>query len=121
MSAWNRNSTSAQSTAWLRYHHQRVFDVAGSAENGADVDPAACEPRGEGHAQLCTVWQDPEFNASKQAVYYLRAVENPSCRYSARQCLEMPEEDRPADCAAPLFDPVIQERAWSSPIWYRPK
>ena len=101
-------------------HHQRVYDVAGSPNNGAAVDPASCEPRGTGHAQLCTVWQDPAFDPATAAVYYLRAVENPSCRYTARQCLEIPESERPADCDAPVMDPVIQERAWSSPIWYTP-
>lgn len=99
-------------------HHQRVFDVAGDANNGASVNPETCEPEGAGFAQLCTVWQDPEFDASVSAVYYLRAVENPTCRYSARQCLQIPAEERPEDCAEPFFDPVIQERAWSSPIWY---
>ncbi len=99
-------------------HHQRVFDVAGDANNGASVDPATCAPRGEGFQQLCTVWQDPEFDPQVSAVYYLRAVQNPTCRYSARQCLQLPAGDRPADCADPFFDPVTQERAWSSPVWY---
>ena len=101
-------------------HHQRVFDVAGNAANGADVDPLTCAPRGEGYAQLCTVWRDPQFNSAEHAVYYLRAVENPSCRYSARQCLQLPGSERPADCIQPVFSAVIQERAWSSPIWYTP-
>jgi len=101
-------------------HHQRVFDVAGDADNGASVDMDTCTPRGDGFAQLCAVWEDPEFDPGVAAVYYLRAVENPSCRYSAHQCLQIPEADRPADCAEPFFDPVIQERAWSSPIWYTP-
>ncbi len=101
-------------------HHQRVFEVAGMADNGAGVDPETCAPRGEGFDQLCAVWQDPEFDPEVPAVYYLRAVENPSCRYSARQCLALPALERPADCARPRFDPVIQERAWSSPIWYSP-
>ena len=101
-------------------HHQKVFEVAGDAGNGAGVDMSTCEPRGDGFAQLCSVWKDPEFDAATPAVYYLRAVENPSCRYSARQCLQLPVAERPADCAEPVFDPVIQERAWSSPIWYTP-
>ena len=101
-------------------HHQRVFDVAGNPNNGASVDPADCRPKGEGFAQLCTVWRDPEFDAGTSAVYYLRAVENPSCRYTAHQCLQLPEDERPADCDSPFMDPVIQERAWSSPIWYTP-
>ena len=101
-------------------HHQRIFEVAGDPDNGADVDLNSCTPRGEGFAQLCSVWEDPEFDAGQRAVYYLRAVENPSCRYSAWQCLAMPEAERPAECAAPAVGPVIQERAWSSPIWYTP-
>ena len=64
--------------------------------------------------------QDPEFDVSSPAVYYLRAVENPSCRYSTHQCAQLPAGERPQDCEQPLFDPVIQERAWSSPIWYTP-
>jgi hypothetical protein len=100
--------------------HQSVFEVAGDAANGASVDLNSCAPQGQGFAQLCSVWQDPEFDENQRAVYYLRAVENPSCRYTAWQCLSLPEDERPEDCATPLFDPVIQERAWSSPIWYSP-
>ncbi len=101
-------------------HHQRIYDVAGDANNGASVNPDTCMPLGDGFAQLCAVWEDPAFDADQRAVYYLRAVENPSCRYSAWQCLSLPEEDRPEDCANPQMAPVIQERAWSSPIWYTP-
>ena len=101
-------------------HHQRVYPVAGDPANGASVDPATCQPRGEGFAQLCSVWRDPEFDPAIPAVYYLRAVENPSCRYSAWQCLQIPERERPADCSAPPLGPFQQERAWSSPIWYSP-
>jgi hypothetical protein len=101
-------------------HQQRVYDVAGDANNGASVDMGSCAPQGDGFAQLCAVWQDPEFDANTRAVYYQRAVENPSCRYSAWQCLSLPEDERPADCANPQVAPVIQERAWSSPIWYAP-
>jgi hypothetical protein len=101
-------------------HHQRIFEVAGDPDNGADVDLSTCASRGDGFAQLCSVWSDPEFDPHTPAVYYLRAVENPSCRYSAHQCLQLPPAQRPADCSAPLLGPVIQERAWSSPIWYTP-
>ena len=101
-------------------HHQRVFDVAGNPDNGASVDINTCETQGDGFAQLCTVWEDPEFDSNTAAVYYLRAVENPSCRYTAFQCNQLPENERPADCAAPRIDHVIQERAWSSPIWFTP-
>jgi len=102
-------------------HHQRVFEVAGAPDNGAAVDLNTCEPQGDGFAQLCAVWKDPEFDAKQSAVYYLRAVENPSCRYSTWQCLTIPDDEKPADCADPQMPPVIQERAWSSPIWYTPQ
>ena len=99
---------------------QQVFEVAGDPDNGAGVDPATCARHGEGFAQLCAVWRDPAFDPDKRAVYYLRALENPSCRYSAWQCLAMPPEERPPDCADPQTPIAIQERAWSSPIWYTP-
>ena len=99
--------------------HEEVVDIAGG-ESGADVDPATCEPRGAGHQSLCGVWRDPDFEPERRAVYYARVVENPSCRYSAWQCLELPEDRRPSGCSDPLMSPVQQERAWTSPIWYTP-
>ena len=101
-------------------HHQRVYDVAGDANNGATVDPASCEAQGSGYTQLCTVWRDPEFDPEQRSVYYMRAVENPSCRYTGWQCLSMPESERPEDCANPFIPHTLQERAWTSPIWYTP-
>jgi hypothetical protein len=105
---------------------ERVFDVAGSADNGAGVNLANCEAHGEGYQSLCTVWRDPEFNASRNAVYYSRVVENPSCRWQQRICV-----DNQVSCEAPDSLPeglqgccddsvprTVQERAWSSPIWY---
>lgn len=102
-------------------NQQRIFDVAGDGNNGAAVDLDSCEQQGKGFAQLCAVWSDPEFDADKRAVYYLRAVENPSCRYSAWACAMMPEDQRPADCQLPEVRRSQQERAWSSPIWYTPE
>jgi len=101
-------------------HHQRVFDVAGTPAGEADVDLTTCEPRGPGHEALCAVWEDPEWEPGVAAVYYARAVENPSCRYTTWQCLAMPEDERPADCRGGAYPLTIQERAWSSPIWSSP-
>ncbi len=100
--------------------NEKVFDIAGDANNGASVNLENCTRSGSGFVQLCTVWQDPEFDPSRRAVYYLRAVENPSCRYTAWQCASLPEGQRPADCSRPEVRKAIQERAWSSPIWYTP-
>ncbi|MYH31891.1 MAG: DUF3604 domain-containing protein, partial [Acidobacteria bacterium] len=99
--------------------HEAIHDVAGDADNGADVSRATCERSGSGAASLCTVWTDPDFDPSRSAVYYARVVENPSCRWNAIQCAALPEEDRPAACMAPDLPWQIQERAWTSPIWYR--
>ncbi|MGB0998632.1 MAG: DUF3604 domain-containing protein, partial [Pseudomonadales bacterium] len=55
---------------------------------------------------------DPEFDAKQQGFYYARVLENPSCRWSTWDALRAGEAPRP-DLAA-----TIQERAWSSPIWF---
>ncbi len=100
----------------------KVFDVAGNPNNGASVDTQSCQRSGEGFAQLCTVWEDPEFNPQQRAVYYLRAIENPSCRYNAWQCMGLKGDDRPDSCDVDTAEQPksIQERAWSSPIWFTP-
>ena len=98
--------------------HERSFDVAGDAANGADVSRDTCETSGSGAAGLCAVWTDPEFDPARSAVYYARVLENPSCRWNAWQCAALPEPDRPPQCAAPDIPWTIQERAWTSPIWY---
>jgi hypothetical protein len=101
--------------------HQRVYDVAGDPDNGASVDLDSCQPIGSGHNDLCAVWEDPAFDAQERAVYYLRAVENPSCRYSQRECIALDAAIRPEACDHENYSRTIQERAWSSPIWYSPQ
>jgi Protein of unknown function (DUF3604) len=106
---------------------ERVVNVAGG-DNDAGVDLHSCEPHGDGHRQLCSVWTDPEFNPAAQAFYYARVLENPSCRWSQRTCAaagvrcDNPDSIAPGmeQCCAPEHHKVIQERAWSSPIWYNP-
>jgi hypothetical protein len=71
-------------------------------------------------AALCGSWQDPDFDATVPAVYYARVLENPSCRWTAWQCLSLPKAERPALCDDGDRPWVIQERAWTSPIWYSP-
>lgn len=97
--------------------NQAVFDVAGGP-NGAAVDPLTCTPIGRGQDDLCSVWTDPAFDPDLHAVYYARVLENPSCRWSARQCLSLPDGQRPSECEAPTMPKTIQERLWTSPIWY---
>lgn len=106
---------------------EKVLDVAGG-DNDASVDIHSCEQSGAGHPQLCTVWTDRDFNPDAQAFYYARVLENPGCRWSQRICADAGVRcDDPstipegmANCCAAEHRKVIQERAWSSPIWYTP-
>lgn len=106
---------------------EQVLDIAGG-DNDASVDINTCEQRGGGHQQLCQVWRDPSFNPNAQAFYYTRVLENPSCRWSQRICVDAgvrcdnPDSIPPGmeNCCAADHQKVIQERAWSSPIWYTP-
>jgi hypothetical protein len=106
---------------------ESVVTVAGDPDNGATVDPDTCEPRGEGADQLCAVWRDPQWQPGQSSWYYARVLENPSCRWSARQCAARGVRcDDPAGvpegfeaCCAAEHRSLIQERAWSSPIWVR--
>jgi hypothetical protein len=99
---------------------QKVYDVAGDPDNGAGVDLQTCKTTGEGADTLCAVWTDPEFDPTQRTFYYARVVENPTCRWSTFQCLGVAPEERPDTCSDPSIAKTIQERAWSSPIWYTP-
>ena len=106
---------------------EQVFDVACSdglsvdptthrcPDNGASVDLSTCDITADvGAAELRTLWADPGFDSTQRAFYYLRVLENPTCRWSTWDAVRAGVEPR-AD-----IPPTIQERAWSSPIWYTP-
>jgi len=98
----------------------KVYDVAGDAGNGAGVT-GDCQLFGAGFDTLCAVWSDPEFSAGQRAFYYARVVENPSCRWTALQCNAAGPDAELEACRDPEVARVIQERAWTSPIWYEPR
>jgi hypothetical protein len=107
--------------------HEKVFDVVCSdglqvdpitnrcPDNGAKVNINDCSiTRNVGSAELKASWIDPEFDNETKSFYYARVLENPTCRWSTWDAINRgfkPRED--------LHD-TIQERAWSSPIWYIP-
>lgn len=98
----------------------KVFDVAGNRKNGATVDLATCALVGDGADSLCGTFTDPEFDKSQPAFYYVRVLENPSCRWNTQLCNALPAASRPAPCSDPEAPKTIQERAWASPIYYVP-
>lgn len=95
-----------------------VYDVIGDLDSTAGVDLQTGDRFGSGHSQLCAVFEDPDFDSGEHAYYYLRAVENPSPRWSLLDCLSYDETERPEVCNEPEIFTSIQELAWTSPIWY---
>jgi hypothetical protein len=107
---------------------ERVFDIACSdgltpdsktyrcADNGATVNLQTCAvSENKGAVELRALWSDPTFDAGQRAFYYVRVLENPSCRWSTWDALRAGVEPNPK------LAKTIQERAWSSPIWYVPQ
>ena len=84
-------------------------------DNGARVNLEDCSiSAGLGASELKASWQDPNYDAAQHAFYYVRAIANPTCRWSTWDAIRAGVAPR-ADLAA-----TIQERVWSSPIWISP-
>jgi hypothetical protein len=106
--------------------HEKIYDVALSdgrtvgadgsvAPVGNTVDLAtATWSNNIGDTQLATVWTDPEFDPAASAFYYVRVLQIPTPRNSLYDAVAL-AIDHPEDRAA-----TIQERAYTSPIWYTP-
>jgi hypothetical protein len=107
--------------------YERVYDVACSdnlkpdprthrcRDNGAKVDLGDCSySKDKGATELSVTWVDQDFKPANPAFYYMRVFENPTCRWSTYDALRAKAE------LSGSVPPVIQERAWSSPIWYTP-
>ncbi|MEK9648284.1 MAG: DUF3604 domain-containing protein [Gammaproteobacteria bacterium] len=107
--------------------HERVYNVAWSGERELDSDGKLPDVGNTvnietthynntiGSAQLSVVWEDPDFDPTLHAFYYVRAIEIPTPRHSLFDALalQIPVEDTG-------WPATIQERAYSSPIWYTP-
>lgn len=106
---------------------EKVFDVVWSGDRKANtksgkvallsskIDPVSGEYNENiGATTLMTVWTDPEFDATQLAAYYARVLEIPTPRWSTllaiKNNLPLPKG----------VEPTVQQRAWSSPIWYSP-
>jgi hypothetical protein len=109
-------------------HSEKIFEVALS--NGRKADPktgqapavrstvdlkTASYKNSVGATSLTTVWTDPEFDPKKPAAYYLRVLEIPTPRWSTLLAVKR-GKPLPQDVPA-----TVQERGWSSPIWYTPQ
>ena len=107
--------------------HERIFDLAVSDGRVIDADGRCLTPLGStvdvavasytntiGAAMLGGHWTDPDFDPNQNAFYYVRALEIPTPRWTAYDAkffgVEMPE--------GTVME--LQERAYTSPIWYSP-
>jgi hypothetical protein len=106
---------------------EKIFDVAWAGDRDPDKWTGVVPPIGStvviergtytndiGAVELKTVWTDPEFDPSLPAFYYARVLEIPTPRWTTIQAAQL--GIAPPDVVAR----TIQERAWSSPIWYTP-
>jgi hypothetical protein len=110
------------------YAQETVYDVAWSDDRKADATTGKLPPVGNtvdiktakytnsiGDTQLSSVWTDPDFNEAQHAVYYARVIEIPTPRWTTYDAAKLGVEP-------PKSVPTtLQERAWSSPVWYTPE
>ena len=106
--------------------HERIFDVACGGERkiverrcdkdvGNTVDVKTATYRNTiGNVSLKALWSDPEFDPAQSAFYYVRVLEIPTPRWTTYDAVRYSVE-RPDDVPA-----SIQDRAYTSPIWYTP-
>lgn len=103
---------------------EKVYDIACAGgvavdpatqrcpENGASVNLSTCEwsaPTGDNEMKV--LWRDPDYQEGQPSFYYVRVLENPTCRWSTWDAVRAGVPPRPD------LQSTIQERAYSSPIW----
>ena len=106
---------------------ERVYDIAVSGEREIGTDGRAREPVGNtvdvadasytnsiGEPVLTAHWVDPDFDPSLRAFYYVRVIEIPTPRWTAYDA-KFFDVEMPAEAAM-----TVQDRAYTSPIWYTP-
>lgn len=106
---------------------EQVYDVAWSDDRKKNVDGSlpkvgstidertATYTNDIGAITLQSIWQDPDFDPKQASFYFVRALEIPTPRWTTYDAVR-------ADQTIPVAVPsAIQERAWSSPIWYNPR
>lgn len=105
---------------------EKIFDVAWSGDRQRAADgflppvgntvneASASYANNIGTAALATVWEDPDFDPSQRAFYYVRVLQIPTPRHSLLDAIAL-RTTPPAE-----YPGSIQERAYSSPIWYTP-
>lgn len=108
--------------------HEKIYDVAWSGKRKAGANgklPAVINPVDKVHwrnnwaagaGELHAFWTDPEFNKAQRAFYYVRVLQVPTIRHHVYDAVALGLDPEKLGVAT-----TIQERAWSSPVWYHPK
>ncbi|MBY8975978.1 DUF3604 domain-containing protein [Rhodobacteraceae bacterium NNCM2] len=114
---WSKNGQSFEKIYDVVWSGERQRDAftgrVPAIESTVDLVSATYDDT-TGKTQLIGTWSDPDFDPSLDAFYYARALAIPTPRWTTIQARMM-------NVAPPQTVPgTVQERAWSSPIWYTP-
>ena len=94
---------------------EKVYDIALAEKTGSTVDLArATYTNAVGSAELSTCWEDPDFDRREHAFYYARIVEIPTPRWTDYDAVRLGTD------VAKESPMALQDRAYTSPIWYTP-